>query len=264
MGDCRIKLENVCLNIPVSTAGRDRLFKKPSFLSSVGGSLSQQNGKFYVYALKNLSLELAEGQSLGLIGHNGAGKTSLLRLIAGIYPATTGTVETQGSIGMVLEGGANVSTDMTGRECIRYFTLIYGHDQDHAEIERDVSTFADLGSFLDLPMRTYSAGMHSRLKAALATAWNQDILLIDEGIDAGDMAFKEKFAARLNAYLRRANILVLASHSLTTLRDYCKLGMVLSHGEVAYYGPIEDAVKYYIQTQRPATSSQTPSLELKP
>jgi ABC-2 type transport system ATP-binding protein/lipopolysaccharide transport system ATP-binding protein len=255
MSDCRVKLQNVCLNIPVSTPGRDRLFKRPSFLPSVGGALSQENGKLYVYALKNLSLELTEGQSLGLIGHNGAGKTSLLRLIAGIYPATTGTVETQGSIGTVLEGGANVSTDMTGRECIRYFTLIYGHTQDHAEVERDVSSFADLGDFLDLPMRTYSAGMHSRLKAALATAWNQDIMLIDEGIDAGDMAFKEKFTARLNAYLRRASILVLASHSLETLRTYCKLGMVLSHGEVIFYGAIDGAIEYYVKSQQRAASS---------
>jgi ABC-2 type transport system ATP-binding protein/lipopolysaccharide transport system ATP-binding protein len=257
MTDCRITLQDIYLSIPIITPGQARLLRRPAFLSSIGGRLTRDNGKLHVDALKDISLDLTHGQNLGLIGHNGAGKTTLLRVMAGIYPATRGTVHIEGMVGCLLDGGSsNMSQDLTGRECIKYFSLIYGHARvgDWREIERDVSEFTDLGDFLDLPMRTYSAGMQSRLSAALATAWHQDILLVDEGIGAGDMAFQQKFAARLKNYMGRAGILVLASHSMDMIREYCTLGLVMKHGETQFYGKIDDAQKFYIESEQRAAA----------
>jgi ABC-2 type transport system ATP-binding protein/lipopolysaccharide transport system ATP-binding protein len=253
MTDCRITLQDVHLSIPIITPGQARLLRRPAFLSSVGGRLTRGNGKLHVDALKGITLNLEHGQNLGLIGHNGAGKTTLLRVMAGIYPPTRGTVDVRGVIGCLLEGGGtNMSGDLTGRECIKYFCLIYGHSRvsDWHDIERDVAEFTELGDFLDLPMRTYSAGMQSRLSAALATAWRQDILLVDEGIGAGDMAFQRKFSVRLNSYLGSAGILVLASHSASMIREYCTLGLVISHGEAQFFGNIDDAHKIYVESQQ--------------
>ena len=251
MTDCRITLDDVYLSIPIIMPGQDRLLRRPSFLTSVGGGLSGSNGKVHVDAIKGLSLDLNKGEHLGLIGHNGAGKTTLLRLVAGVYPPTRGTVTTSGSIGCVLEGAGGISTDMTGRECIKYYSLIYGAGRiNWHDVEADVSDFTDLGNFLDLPIRTYSAGMQARLLAALATAWHQDILLVDEGIGAGDAAFQQKFAHRLNNYMSSAGILVLASHSIDLLKSYCVQGLVLAHGKVLFLGAIGDAIQYYDESQR--------------
>ena len=250
MGVCGIKLDRVSLSIPIVSSGQDRLLRRPAFLSNVGGGLSRSNGKVHVDALKNISLELVEGEHIALIGHNGAGKTTLLRVVAGIYPATYGEVSTQGSIGCVFEGGGGISPDLTGRECIKYYSLIYGRGDFHwREVEADVGEFTELGGFLDLPMRTYSSGMLARLSAALATAWRQDILLVDEGIGAGDQAFQKKFAARLHSFMTSAGILMLASHTTDLLRQYCKKGLVLVHGTALFYGDIEDALKFYSEWQ---------------
>lgn len=257
MTDCRVTLRDVYLSIPIITPGQARLLRRPAFLSSIGGRLTRDNGKLHVDALKGISLELTRGQHLGLIGHNGAGKTTLLRLIAGIYPPSRGTVTIEGMIGCLLDGGSSgISPDLTGRECIKYFSLIYGHAHvaDWREVERDVSAFTELGDFLDLPMRTYSAGMQSRLSAALATAWRQDILLVDEGIGAGDMQFQQKFSARLKSYLGRAGILILASHGMDMIREYCTLGLVMRHGEAQFFGKIDDAQRFYIESTQKAAA----------
>lgn len=248
---CYVSLRDVYLSIPVITPGQARLLRKPSFWSSVGGDLNRSHGKLHVDALKGISFDLTHGQKLALLGHNGAGKTSLLRLVAGIYPPTRGTVETRGMIGCLLDGGPSaISGDLTGREYIKYHCLMYGRGTPWQEIEKDIEAFTELGDFLDLPMRTYSAGMASRLMAALATAWHQDILLIDEGIGAGDMAFQKKFEDRLGNYLSQAGILIFASHDLNMLRTYCSLGLVVKHGEAQYYGGFDDAAKFYVETSR--------------
>lgn len=251
MKGCKITVKNVYLNIPVFSPGQQRLLRKPSLLASVGGKINSSQGKIYVEALKDISLELGEGQNLALIGHNGAGKTSLLRVLAGIYPPTRGEVNVAGHVGCVLEG-TSISVDMTGRESIKYHCLIHGNGIDWREVEQDVCEFTDLGNFIDLPVRTYSSGMQSRFTAALATAGRQDVLLIDEGIGAGDAQFQRKFASRLDAYLSNAGILVLASHNMNMVRDYCDVALVMEHGQPQFYGPLEDAVSYYMERQNQA------------
>lgn len=246
MLDPYILLDDVHLKIPIIAPSQRRLFRKPTFMTSVGGRLGVDGSKVYVEALKGISLDLKRGNNLALIGHNGAGKSSLLRLIAGIYPPSRGRLRTQGSIGCLLEVGAGVSEEMTGRECIKYETIIHGKpEQDWRDVEADVSQFTDLGGFLDLPIRTYSAGMRIRLSAALATAWQHDILLMDEGIGAGDRTFQEKFEQRLDAMIEKSGLLVFASHNSDMLRKYCSHGLVLVHGVVQFRGTVEAALDFY-------------------
>ncbi|MET0583614.1 MAG: ATP-binding cassette domain-containing protein, partial [Candidatus Binatia bacterium] len=211
MTECSISLRDVHLSIPVFAPNQQRLLKKPKFLSSVGGNISQQNGKFYVQALQGVSFELSHGEHLGLIGHNGAGKSTLLKVIGGIYPASKGEVAVQGSIGCLIEVGAGITPELTGYECVKLQHLFYGAPgQSWEEVAEDVAEFTELGSYLHLPIRTYSEGMRTRLIAALATAWVRDILLIDEGIGMADLTFQDKFSRRIEKFLSRAGLLVIA------------------------------------------------------
>lgn len=243
---CSVELKNVHLNIPVFAPNSQRLIRRPTFLSPVGGNLQSQNGKVYVQALKAVSFALEHGDHLGLIGHNGAGKTTLLKVIAGIYPASSGEVLTEGSVGCLFDTASAIAPEMTGYECIKFQHLIYGDaTQDWSALANDVGEFTELGSYLGLPIRTYSEGMKARLMAALATAWKRDILLIDEGIGAGDAAFQDKMSRRVDNLLESAGLLVIASHSTELLRTYCKRGIVLIHGEIKMIGDLEDALNYY-------------------
>ncbi|WP_137045760.1 ABC transporter ATP-binding protein [Pseudolabrys sp. FHR47] len=246
MTDCHIRLDNVHLSIPIFAPGQQRLFRSPFRRAPVGGNVGRRDGKVYVDALRGISIDIKRGESLALIGHNGAGKSTLLRLIAGLYPATIGTLSVRGSLGWLFDVGGGMSADLTGNECIKYWCLINQIPrQSWPEIIDDVITFTELNSFLSLPIRTYSDGMRARLFAALATAWKRDILLLDEGIGAGDQAFQDKFKVRLEGFLAHAGLMVIASHSPDLLRRYCKLGMVLNHGEVQMTGTLEEALKAY-------------------
>lgn len=246
MTDIRIRLNDARLNIPVFSPNQQRLLRKPFKSSSVGGTMTRDKGKIYVNALSGISLDITSGEHLALIGHNGAGKSTLLRLIAGIYPPTSGTVEVSGSIGCLFEVGLGVTPEMTGYESIRIQHLIHGdYGTDWREVATEIAEFTDLGEYLNLPLRTYSAGMRARLIAAMATAWPRDIMLIDEGIGAGDISFQAKFATRLESFLSKAGLLVIASHATELLRQYCTRGIVLDHGQVKMIGSLDDALAYY-------------------
>lgn len=246
MSGALISLQDVDLNIPIFLPGQQRLLRRPRFLSAVGAPVNEIRGKFHVNALSGITVSIGDGQHLGLIGHNGAGKSTLLRLIAGIYPPSAGTAVVNGSIGCLFDTGAGAAPEMTGREIIKNFILIRrGLTDGWRDISDEIADFTELGEYLDLPMRTYSSGMQSRLLAALATAWPHDILLMDEGIGAGDAAFHHKFAARLEKYMTKAHLLVLASHNNGLLSDYCTHGLVLKRGRNVFLGAIEDAIAFY-------------------
>lgn len=231
ISDCRAVLRNVSLNIPVFTPGEKRLIRKPSRLSSVGGNIDHSNGKIHVQALKDVSFAVERGEHLALIGHNGAGKSTALRVIAGIYPPSLGEVETKGTIGCLFNLGGGATPEMTGYEYIRVEHMLYGDPSgDWTAVAEEVAEFTDLGGFLSFPLRTYSEGMRARLVGALATSWRRDILLIDEGIGAGDQAFQEKFSKRVGSLLRDAGLLVIASHDTRLLETYCSIGLVMLHG----------------------------------
>lgn len=246
MTQCSAELRHVHLNIPIFAPNQLRLIRKPQFLSPVGGNIDADHGKMHVQALRDVSFELGHGEHLALIGHNGAGKTTLLKTIAGIYPPSAGDVAVKGSIGCLFDLGAGLTPEITGHEYIKFYHTVYSTPNEPLQdLFDDITDFTELGTFLDLPIRTYSEGMRARLMAALATAWRRDIFLIDEGIGAGDAAFQTKFSRRVNALLESAGLLIIASHSPDLLRKYCTRGLVLKHGEMRMIGTLDEALDYY-------------------
>lgn len=222
-------LKKVVLSSVVDAAAR----------SKVGGHLSAATKTTVVHALNGVSLRLNHGDRVGLVGHNGAGKTTLLRVMAGIYPPSDGQVHSSGRITSLLDIALGVDLNASGRENILLRSLYMGRTRrEAASIVDDVAEFTELGSFLEMPMRTYSAGMQTRLLFAVATAFRADILLLDEGIGAGDAAFAERAQARMDRFTKEAGILVLASHDNALLRRFCDKVIEIEGGRVVRSGPV--------------------------
>lgn len=243
-----VRLKNVNVSIPIYDSHALRLIRLPSFSNVKVGSdsASRTNGVIVIHALKNLSLELEEGDRVCLIGHNGAGKTTLLRLVAGIYPTSTGSVDVKGSAFTLLGGSIALNADATGYENIQLIANLYNWPRDkYQDLIKDIEEFTELGVYLGLPTRIYSAGMQARLAFALATAQNPDILLIDEGIGAGDAHFQEKARERVQRFVSRARILLLASHSKDLCRLMCTKALVLSRGESVFFGDVDEGFALY-------------------
>jgi len=199
-----------------------------------------------VQALSEVSFSLGEGDRVALIGHNGAGKTTLLRVLAGIYRPVSGRVTTKGRIAPLFDVSLGMSPDSTGWENIRIRALYLGMKSDELAAKLDdIAAFTELGQFLDMPLRTYSLGMQTRLAFAVSTAIQPEILLLDEGIGAGDAAFIERANRRLDAFVARAGIMVLASHSPELVERLCSKALVMEHGQVRFFGPRAEAMDFY-------------------
>lgn len=243
-----VRLSNVNVEIPVYDSHALRLIRLPSFqLTRVGtATVSESGGVMIMHAIKNLNLELTEGDRVSLIGHNGAGKTTLLRLVAGIYPASRGAVEVSGKVFALLGGSAALNPDATGYENINLTANINGWPRSRmSEYVRDIEEFTELGEYLSLPVRVYSAGMQTRLAFAMSTMQPPDILLIDEGIGAGDAEFQEKAQARVNQFVSGAKIILLASHSKEICKTLCSKALLMSKGEQIFFGEIDEAFERY-------------------
>ena len=186
-----------------------------------------------VKALVDVSLEIASGDRIGLAGHNGAGKTTLLRVVAGIYHPTAGRVSVSGTVGALLSPQGGMDPDLSGIENIYLKGRLLGLSKTEIDVlAEEVADFTDLGQFISLPLRTYSAGMVARLAFAISTAIKPSILLIDEGIGAGDAGFKDKVKARVDAFVARSQIVVLASHDVSLMERLCNRIVRLEHGRV--------------------------------
>jgi homopolymeric O-antigen transport system ATP-binding protein len=243
-----VRLTKANVEIPVYDSHALRLIKLPSFRrAKVGTSTVSQSGSIvFMHALKNLDLDLSEDDRVCVIGHNGAGKTTLLRLIAHIYPATSGSVDISGRVFALLGASLTLNSDATGYENIDLVANIQDWPRDKAaQYVRDIEEFTELGEYLSLPVRVYSAGMQARLAFALATMQSPDILLIDEGIGAGDSDFQEKAQARIQQFVGGAKILLLASHSRELCRALCNKALLMSKGEGVFFGDIDEAFARY-------------------
>jgi len=200
-----------------------------------------------VQALRDVSFRLGSGDRLGLIGGNGAGKTTLLRTLAGIYEPAVGRVRVQGSLNALLDPNLGMNLDLTGRENIMLRGLYNGLSQSQIRrLEEDVRDFAELGEFIELPVRIYSSGMVVRLGFALATAIRPQVLLMDEWFLAGDSSFMERARMRLEDMVRRAEILVLSTHMTNVVTDWCTRVIWLDQGRVRADGKAADVVAAYL------------------
>lgn len=192
-----------------------------------------------VRAIDRLNLQINDGDRIGLIGHNGSGKTTLLRVLAGIYKPISGSARIEGSVGTLLDASAGTDPEATGLDNIYLRGAILGLRKKHvAGLVDDIAKFSELGDFLHLPVKTYSAGMKARLTFAISTATQHDILLIDEGIGVGDASFQEKAHRRIEDHFSRTSIIILASHSEDLLKKYCNRRITLSKGKLVGDEPI--------------------------
>jgi ABC-2 type transport system ATP-binding protein len=240
----RLVARDVCLSFPVYDV-RARSIRN-EVLSRIGGIVRTSEGKVTVEALRGVSLDLADGDRLAVIGRNGAGKTTLLRTLAGNYEPQTGTVHREGTVSSMTDVVAGMDLDATGSENILMRCVFLGLSFREARaLQPEIEAFTELGTFLSLPIRTYSTGMLVRLGFAATTALRPDILIMDELIGAGDAAFAAKAEARTREYLSNAKILVLASHNPEVLRRFCNRAILLESGRVVESGDLSSVLDRY-------------------
>jgi ABC-2 type transport system ATP-binding protein len=195
------------------------------------------------WALRHVSFRLVHGESLGVIGPNGAGKSTLLQVLAGIISPTRGVVDVHGNISSLLTLGAGFDSDLSGVENIRLAGAFMG--LEHDELERrmpGIIEFADLGEFIEAPLKTYSSGMRARLGFSIATAIDPDILLLDEVLGTGDQAFREKSRGRVMELVEAAKAIVLVTHDMSWVTDFCNRAILLEHGRIVAEGDPAEVV----------------------
>ena len=200
-----------------------------------------------VNASDDLSFEIKKGEAVAFLGHNGAGKSTALKMVTGVTHPTSGTVEVKGRVSALLELTAGFDMQLTGRENIALRGQIMGlNKQEIAELEPGIIEFADLGLYIDQPMKSYSSGMRARLGFAFAVAINPEILVVDEALSVGDRAFQKKCIERIREIMMDENVTVLfVTHASATAKQFCSRGIVLDQGTKVFDGTIEDATKYY-------------------
>lgn len=196
--------------------------------------MGKANDAIVVRALDGVSLEIKDGERVALVGHNGSGKSTMLRVLAGIYKPSKGSVRIRGTVGALLDPAAGMDPDATGIENIYLRGRVLGlTDREIRTHLDDIVEFTELANFIALPMRTYSAGMFARLAFAVSTAISPDVLLIDEGIGAGDAHFMQKIQTRLQNMIDRSPILILASHDQGLVDRLCNRVVHFEHGRVS-------------------------------
>ncbi len=242
-----IALNNIGIDFTIYNTPQSFSLMHSLAKAATGGILNRnKKNTVTVSALKNISFSLEHGDRLGLIGHNGSGKSTLLKLLAGIYAPTSGDLRVEGKIATLFDVLLGAQDEMTGYENLYISSLIRG--KSVAETKKSLKAmgeFTELGGYLDLPMRTYSAGMKVRVGFAVATEGAPDILLIDEVFGAGDQGFVTKSIERLTALIERAGILVFSSHSEDLLTQICNKVMILEKGEIKAMGETKEILDFY-------------------
>jgi lipopolysaccharide transport system ATP-binding protein len=235
-----------CVDLHYSMQGSRERSLKSLLLSRFSIRRASRAAVHPVHALKSVSVAIGPGERVGLLGHNGAGKSTLLKVVAGLYPISAGTVKVDGSVRALFDLSLGFEPEATGRENVLYRGLLMGMTPSHMRsLEAEIVRFADLGEFIDYPIKAYSAGMLVRLAFAVSTSVTGDILLLDEVIGAGDAAFMQKAKRRIMQLVESSEILLLASHDLSGMRSLCSRGIVLHHGELVHDGPILEAIASY-------------------
>lgn len=240
-----ISARNLCLDYPIVGMG-SRSLKNRMLSAATGGLISGGAGIPVVNALRSIDFDFAPGDRVGLIGHNGAGKSTLLKVLAGIYQPTSGRLSVNGKIVSTLSLTIGMEPEASGYENIIIRGLMLGmRRKEVLKHLGEIAEFTELGEYLDMPVRIYSSGMLTRLAFATVTAMHADVLLMDEVIGTGDASFMDKAEHRLKGFMNRSSILVLASHSDSTIRKFCNKALLLEHGQVIGSGLVEEMLERY-------------------
>ena len=243
-----LTLRNVSLDFPVNTT-ETRILKKALVRSLTGGTLFRSTHGVRIEALKNITCSINHGEHVALIGHNGAGKSTFLRLISSIYMPSSGYFHASCSVHPMIQKNFITGPESSGIQAAKGHYLYMNNSlKGFDDFFRDVVTFSELGDFIHLPLKTYSEGMSARLLFALLTFGSHDCIALDEGFGAGDLRFIERAEQRLANFINNSGTLILASHSDALLRQFCSRGIVFSNGQIVYDGDLDQALDVYYQS----------------
>jgi ABC-type polysaccharide/polyol phosphate transport system ATPase subunit len=241
-----VELEDVGLLFRVRRHGRISL--KEYLLK--GWFRPSKKSSFEVQALDHIDLTIEEGDRLGIIGHNGAGKSTLLKLLAGVYPPTSGKRIISGRVSSLFDLSLGFEMEANGWDNIMYRGYLQGESPQSIRAKmQPIADFSELGDFLNMPVRYYSAGMLVRLAFSIATTIEPDILIIDEVLSAGDIAFQHKARQRMKSLISSARAVIMVSHDLPALSMLCDKVLWLDHGRIHRLGPMEEVIAAYQQQQ---------------
>jgi teichoic acid transport system ATP-binding protein len=242
---CAVRVENL------SVTYRTTVEKKPTLKKTLIRLGRRERIIREIKAVRDVSFEVPRGAALGVVGVNGAGKSTLLRTMAGILPPTDGRIEVFGRVSTLLSLGVGFKSELTGQENVVLGGLAAGLSRaEMAAKYEEIADFAELGDFMDMPMRTYSSGMYGRLAFSVATNMDPDILLIDEALSTGDARFKQKSFAKMRELCGEARTIVLVSHGLRSIREICDEAIWMNEGRIAMRDDADaviDAYKEYLQ-----------------
>ena len=239
-----IKLDKASVTFSIYNAKtrsvRNELFR------AIGGSVQSVDNTIYVKALDEIDLEIKQGDRVGIIGHNGAGKSTMLKLLAGIYEPTSGQALINGYVSSLTDISMGMDAEVSGYDNIIMRCVFMGMNFKEAKLRvQEIIDFSELNEYINLPMRTYSSGMYMRLAFTVATCVTPDILIMDEMIGAGDAAFIEKTRARTNSLIESTKIMILSSHDMQIMKDICNRVLWMEKGKVRADGEPEKIINEY-------------------
>ncbi|CAB3829749.1 ABC transporter ATP-binding protein [Achromobacter denitrificans] len=241
-----IVFDKVCVDFPIYNASA-RSLKKRLFQVATGGQISANaSGRVIIRAIEDLTLTIKDGERVGLLGHNGAGKSTLLRLLSGVYEPSIGRAEIKGEIGSLIDVSFGIDPEASGRENIYLRGALLGLTRSEIKSKlEEIIDFSELGDFIDMPVRTYSSGMHLRLAFSVSTIIRPEILLMDEWLSVGDEGFRVRAEARMNELVESTHILIIASHSRELILETCNRVIWLEHGKIKMDGPPDLVTQAY-------------------
>jgi len=240
MSEPVIRLESVTQRFRV-------IHERPDTVRELFSKLFRKSSSFHDFeAVKNVSFEVPHGQTLGIIGRNGSGKSTLLKIIAGVYRPSKGNVTVNGSLAPLIELGAGFHHELTGRENILLNGLLMGYSKrEMLERQQSIIDFADIGEFIDSPVKQYSSGMYMRLAFAVAVEVDPQILVVDEILAVGDIGFQQKCFERIERFRRAGKTILLVTHTMEDVQRHCDRVLLLDQGHVIMDGAPEETVAMY-------------------
>lgn len=225
------------------------LQKQKTFKEFLPALFSGGETTIKLHALKQVDFEVKKGESLAIMGRNGSGKSTMLKIIAGVTKPSDGRITVNGKVAPLIELGAGFHPELTGRENVYLNGSILGFKRKEMDrLYRDIVEFSELRDFMDQPVKFYSSGMYMRLAFSVAVAETPDILLVDEILAVGDINFQNKCLARIREFQNQGATMVMVTHSIKQMGDYCNRGLFLEQGKKVFFGDINDAVAKYEQS----------------